>query len=182
MKNLIIHDTPDEQGRIILQYLMGKAESNDHYHFIDLEKSSMEPCMGCFGCWLKTPGLCVFGDDAREVLKQEINSDRVMYLCPVTWGSYSPSMKIYQDRSLSRVLPFFEKRNGETHHPPRYDKSPVPFLAGYGQVISSDEESLFRKTGDNLNDNIHKSEMNTIIVRDQNDFSMLDKFFEGVLV
>lgn len=181
MKLTIIHDSPDEPGLEILNYLREKSRGNKEVHFIDLQQADMEPCLGCFSCWLKTPGICIFKDDASGIMKAEINSDRVLYLCPVTWGSYSPSLKILLDRSLGRVLPFFVTYNGETHHPPRYETSTVPFLVGYGQDISSDEEELFRITGDNLNDNIYKGEMSTILVRSEQDYSHLDAFFEGAL-
>lgn len=181
MNLTIIHDCPDRQGQQILKYLKEKSPGNGLVRFIDLQEADMEPCTGCFNCWLKTPGICVFKDDAAEIMKAEINSDRVLYLCPVTWGSYSPSLKILQDRSLGRVLPFFVTHKGETHHPPRYEKSPVPFLAGYGGEIDPDEEELFRITGDNLNDNIHKGEMSTVLIRSEDDFQSLDSFFAGVL-
>lgn len=177
MKLTIIHDSPDPLGQEILSYLKVKCRGKEDVQFIDLDKSDMEACIGCFGCWLKTPGVCIFKDDAARIMKEEINSDRVLYLCPVTWGSYSPALKILQDRSLGRVLPFFITHNGETHHPPRYENSPTPFLAGYGKNIEADEEVLFRITGENLNDNIHKGDMNTLIIRSEEDYSLLDNFF-----
>jgi multimeric flavodoxin WrbA len=140
----------------------------------------MEPCTGCFNCWIKTPGICIFKDDASILLGEDVNSDKVLYLCPVTWGSYSPAMKIYLDRSIGRVLPLFITYKGETHHPLRYEKHPVPYLAGYGEDITLDEEDLFRRTGENLNDNIHRGNLNTEIIRSRGDFSRLDLFFEGV--
>ncbi|MBF9016298.1 MULTISPECIES: flavodoxin family protein [unclassified Oceanispirochaeta] len=177
MKLTIIHDSPDKQGQHILSYLEEKSRGNEQVHFIDLQKADMEPCIGCFNCWLKTPGLCIFKDDAVDILKEEINSDRVMYLGPVTWGSYSPALKILQDRSLGRVLPFFVTHKGETHHPHRYEKSAIPYIAGYGESIDSDEEDIFRITGANLNDNIHKGDMNTLIIRSEEDYSLFDNFF-----
>ncbi|MDA3955416.1 NAD(P)H-dependent oxidoreductase [Oceanispirochaeta sp.] len=183
MRYTIIHDTPDLQGREILEYLREKTEKAAHptrdIRFFDLGQVNMEPCLGCFNCWLKTPGLCVFKDDASKLMKEEILSDRILYLCPVTWGSYSPAVKILQDRSLGRVLPFFVTHKGETHHPLRYGKGAEPFLAGYGDDLSGEEEEVFRRTGENLNDNIYRGKMNTLILRSSEDYAGLDRFFEG---
>ncbi len=180
MKYLIIHDSADRQGTDILEYLKSLCVGEDEYQFVDLSQAEMEPCTGCFNCWLKTPGICIYKDDAAEITEKEINSDRVLYLGPVTWGSYSPQLKILQDRSLGRVLPFFITRNGETHHPSRYENSPIPLLVGYGEDVSQEEEAVFRATGENLNDNIHKDEgMNTLVIRNPEDYVHFDQFFEG---
>ncbi len=180
MKHLIIHDTSDPQGLEILGYLKDKAsESGREVKFLDLGKVSRHPCRGCFNCWVKTPGKCIFNDDAQAVMKEEINSDRVMYICPVTWGGYSPALKILLDRSIGKVLPFFVRYKGETHHPGRYDSNPVPYLTGYGKGIDQEEEELFRRCGENLNDNIHRDAMNTVVIREKSDFSALDRFLEG---
>jgi len=180
MKLTIIHDTGNKQGADILNYLKDKSrDSKDDILFFDLAEQTMEPCTGCFNCWVKTPGVCIFKDDTVKLLREEILSDRVLYLCPVTWGSYSPAMKIFQDRSLGRVLPFFKTVKGETHHPHRYAKSAKPYLAGYGNDLSVEETELFIKTGANLNDNIHGGEMNTVIIRDEDGLSQFDGFFLG---
>ena len=39
--------------------------------FFDLSKLKIANCMGCFGCWTKTPGKCVIRDDAVQVLSQD---------------------------------------------------------------------------------------------------------------
>ena len=35
--------------------------------YIDLSSLRIANCMGCFGCWTKTPGRCVIRDDATRV-------------------------------------------------------------------------------------------------------------------
>lgn len=177
MKTVIIHDTPDEFGREILAYL--KKTAPDHVCFIDLGEKSLQACNGCFGCWLKTPGLCQIKDDAMSVMREEVRSERVVYLCPVTWGGYSPAMKVYQDRALGRVLPFFKIHKGETHHPRRYKNNPQPLLAGYGKALDRDEIELFRRTGENLNDNIHRTAGQTLIIENNNDLALFDSMWKG---
>ena len=177
MKTLIIHDTADMLGQEIIAYL--KSNSPDSFKFINLNEKSLKACMGCFNCWLKTPGLCPLKDEAQSILKAEINSDRVLYLCPVTWGGFSPSLKIYMDRSIGRALPFFRTFKRETHHPPRYEKNPVPFLVGYGKNLDEDEIEVFKRTGENLSDNLHKGKMQTLIIRRSGDISEVNDFLKG---
>lgn len=183
MKLSVFSDTENRQGKEILLYLKKRGQKTEHQvNFFNLNDAQMEPCTGCFDCWTRTPGLCIFHDDATRFLKEEVNSDRVLYLCPVTWGGYSPSLKILQDRSLARVLPFFKNINGETHHPSRYDNNPLPYLVGYGNELEGNEIELFKRTGQNMDDNIHKGGIRTIIIQQEKDFSLMDSFFDGVEV
>ncbi len=78
-------------------------------------------CLGCFGCWVRTPGVCVIDDSGREVAERMAKSDLVIYLSPVTFGGYSSELKKALDRAIPLVLPFFIKIDGEIHHPPRYE-------------------------------------------------------------
>lgn len=47
---------------------------------LELRNLKMKPCTGCFNCWLKTPGICIFNDDAREVTKRIVQSDLLVLI------------------------------------------------------------------------------------------------------
>jgi multimeric flavodoxin WrbA len=96
-------------------------------------------CMGCFGCWVKTPGMCVMKDDSAKIDKAVVNSDLLIFLTPITFGGYSSELKKALDRIICIVSPFFTTINGETHHKPRYAKHPK--LIGIGILPERDDES-----------------------------------------
>ena len=105
----------------------------------------LRPCMGCFGCWVKTPGECVIRDGMAELDRRYMNSDAVVFLSPVVFGQFSANIKNAVDRTLPNMLPFFCRRpDGSTMHPPRYQKYPALFLIGYGEGLDPEEIRLFR--------------------------------------
>lgn len=104
-----------------------------------LRETKIARCTGCFGCWTKTPGVCVLDDFGREVARKAIQSDLLIYLTAVTFGGYSSELKKAVDRfSCPMLLPFFTKIDGEVHHKARY--RPLPGLMGIG-VLPFPEEA-----------------------------------------
>ena len=49
---LIIHDLTEDT----LQKVYPQIAPND---MVITDSGSIRPCIGCFGCWLKTPGACI---------------------------------------------------------------------------------------------------------------------------
>lgn len=103
-----------------------------------LQDKKIAPCQGCFGCWIKTPGICLTDDDGREVVKQAVQSDLMVFLSSISFGGYSSDLKKALDRIIPILYPFFMKINGEIHHKPRYKR--YPSLMGVGVLSKSDEE------------------------------------------
>jgi hypothetical protein len=103
-----------------------------------LREEKIAFCLGCFECWTKYPGLCRIDDTGREVTESIINSDLVIYLTPVTFGSYSSELKKALDRSICLIMPFFTRIDGEVHHLPRYER--YPRLLGLGVLAGPDPE------------------------------------------
>lgn len=106
---------------------------------LDLDGLDIKPCRGCFACWLKHPGTCAIKDGQEIVLKSIAGSDILAWISPVTFGGYSPALKKALDRSIPNILPYFIKRQGEVHHPQRYDKRRS--LLAFGTLPSPDAEA-----------------------------------------
>jgi multimeric flavodoxin WrbA len=106
---------------------------------------TLHNCIGCFGCWVKTPGECVIRDDMTSINRLYVNSDAVIFLSPVVFGQFSANIKNVFDRLLPRLLPFFiRKANGSTAHPLRYAKNPQVYIIGYGNGLETEDIQLFK--------------------------------------
>lgn len=111
---------------------------------IDLSKLDIANCVGCFGCWTKTPGKCVIRDDAVQVYPLIAQSDRVLYVSRVKYGSYDTTMKTMLERAIPVQQAFIRLWNGETHHVQRNVKPKQAVIIGYGD-LSEEEKDIFRQ-------------------------------------
>lgn len=96
--------------------------------------SSIFPCIGCFGCWTKTPGKCVLKDAFCETGQKIGRCDRLAIVSECVYGGYSPFVKNVLDRAISYIYPYFCIRRGQMHHRPRYANAmnfQVYFYGGY---------------------------------------------------
>lgn len=112
-----------------------RARLKEHnVDWVNLSQKHIKPCMGCFGCWVKTPGLCVANDDANDMVRKMVNCDLVVELSPVTFGGYSSELKKVLDRSIPILLPYFKRIKGEIHHYQRYENVPRHLMIGYRET------------------------------------------------
>ncbi|HOZ49221.1 MAG TPA: NAD(P)H-dependent oxidoreductase [Candidatus Hydrogenedentes bacterium] len=101
-------------------------------------------CLGCFGCWVRTPGVCVIDDGAQAIARAVVQSDVMISLTPITFGGYSSELKKALDRIIGLVSPFFQTVGGETHHKKRYDRYPSTVGIGWLEHADTHAEDLFR--------------------------------------
>lgn len=114
--NVIIHDLEEEQCK----RLPFVADGNT---IIIADDKQIKNCIGCFGCWLKTPGQCIIKDRYQQMGKTLANADCVIIISKLVYGGYSPFIKNVLDRSISYLLPFFKILYNETHHKQRYQNT-----------------------------------------------------------
>jgi len=110
-----------------------------------LKEIDIKPCMGCYTCWIKTPGKCIIDDFGQELVSEIINSQLIVYLTPVVYGGYSPELKKVLDRIIPLMLPFFEKIKGEVHHPKRYENYPKVLALGVTDKDNQEETVIFKE-------------------------------------
>lgn len=91
---------------------------------LTLRDLPLKYCTGCWGCWVKTPGICS-SDEASQVLdKAVINADFVLWASPLKMGYLSQLLKKAMDKHLPLIHPYMEVDQNEAHHLKRYDRYP----------------------------------------------------------
>ena len=136
--NLIIHDLSKEQWEALAFPLKEEAKIIDN-------SGKIKKCMGCFGCWLKTPGRCVIPDEYQRMGELAAKAEELTIISKCSFGSYSSFVKNVLDRSISYVLPFFEIREGEMHHRKRYDNQFLMRVIFYGSDITEEEKETAKE-------------------------------------
>jgi len=126
--------------------VMAKAKALDwEMKAFPLAAMDIQPCRGCFSCWVKTPGRCIIRDDEEQILGATAASDRVIWLTPVTFGGYAPELKKALDRIIPILMPFFSRVRGETHHPLRYPRQRRLLAIGTLKQEDAESEGVFRR-------------------------------------
>ena len=106
---------------------------------VALSGDEIDPCIGCYSCWIKTPGICFRTDDpANTLAARQARADVVVIISRITYGGYSYDIKSLLDRSIQNISPYFEIINGEMHHKKRYEKFPILISFGYGDFTSEE--------------------------------------------
>jgi multimeric flavodoxin WrbA len=109
---LILHDLPpDNAGRLL------KPDAGADTVFAALPEG--RACRGCFGCWVRTPGLCVTGDRLRGFPELIARHGELAVVSRLVWGGFSPAVKRVLDRALAHLLPFFVISEGVMRHEAR---------------------------------------------------------------
>jgi multimeric flavodoxin WrbA len=109
----------------------------------ELDAMAIEPCRGCFACWLKHPGTCAIKDGQERILRAQAGGDILAWISPVTFGGYSSALKKALDRLIPNILPFFTTRQGETRHPRRYRRRQSLIVLGTLPAADQESERIF---------------------------------------
>ncbi len=113
-------------------------------YYVDLSQRKIANCIGCFGCWVKTPGRCVIRDDAVAIYPLIAQSDRLIYVSKICYGSYDTVMKTMLERSIPIQQAFIRLHQGETHHIQRNVVEKHAVIVAYGD-LSEESKALFRQ-------------------------------------
>lgn len=151
--NLIVHDLSKEDWEAL--GLSFEKETR----IID-RQGEIKKCIGCFGCWVKTPGQCVIKDDYQRMGEFLAQTEELTLVSKCSFGGFSSFVKNVMDRSISYILPFFEMRNGEMHHKSRYTNKLKIKAVFYGEDITEEEKKtakeLVKANAINLNGEVRE--------------------------
>lgn len=90
---------------------------------VTVSRLDIKPCLGCFSCWNKTPGVCCIRDDMSEVIENMLWADIILWSFPLYYFSVPGPLKNLIDRQLPTVLPFMTADSESGGHPPRFDRT-----------------------------------------------------------
>jgi multimeric flavodoxin WrbA len=150
-----------ETGSQVVSELTNKGFDVEH---IDLTKLDIRYCTGCFECWVKTPGICKFKDDAPEISRKVINADLVILISEIVYGGFSSTFKAMWDRNLGLLHPHFKKIKGEYHHKKRYKRYPALIILGLDTAHEEKWNDIFIRLLDRNMANWHAPIYRTVII------------------
>ena len=124
MKVLAFNSSPNmgngATALILAPFLEGMEGAGAEVELIYVHKLNVNPCLGCFACWLKTPGQCVQKDDMETIYPKLAAADTLVLATPVYVDGMTGTMKTMIDRFIPLLHPFIEIRDDHCRHPGRY--------------------------------------------------------------
>ncbi len=153
MKVLAINSSPRGDGMsktemMLTAMVKGMRDAGAQVEVVNLRQKRVLNCIGCYTCWTKTPGLCVHKDDmSQEIFPRWLEADLAVYATPLYHYTMNAAMKAVIERTLPALQPFFERRDGRTHHPVRHSPPKVVVLsvAGFPEMAVFDQLSRYAK-------------------------------------
>ena len=146
-----------------------------------LHQLKLAHCIGCFACWLETPGLCRFRDAGQEIAQAVMQSDTVILVSSVSFGGYAPQLKLMVDRFLPMLLPYFGVYHGEVHHCPRYTRYPRWVGIGVQRARDAEEAGLFKLVVARNAINFHAPSYAAEVVQSTDDRARLQEALRSAL-
>lgn len=131
MRVLVVNGSPkgerSDTMKVTRAFLEGMQIKD--YEVIDTMKQRVNPCLGCYSCWWKTPGNCVQKDGMEEVLNQIQAADLVIWSFPLYCYGMPSNLKAYMDRLLPLSTPVqHTDENGQTYHPARQQEHEIKMI------------------------------------------------------
>ena len=129
MKIAILNGNPDAENGTFDAYVNHLSESltaaQHQVTALTLRDMDIRHCVGCWSCWLKTPGECIARDASADVRRAAINADLVLLASPMRMGFVSALLKKMVDKFIPLIHPYIVAEQGEAHHLARYEKYPL---------------------------------------------------------
>jgi len=131
MKVLALNGSPRMKAsstyHMLTPLLEGMEKAGAETELIHIRKLDLEVCIGCYTCWVRTPGECIHKDKDSMVdaMEHYNTADLVIFGTPLYHFSMSGIMKTFIDRTLPRIEPWLIPHPDipdMTFHPERFHK------------------------------------------------------------
>lgn len=132
MKVLALNGSPRMKAsstyHMLQPILEGMEKAGAEIEIIHIRKLDLEACIGCYSCWVKTPGECIHKDkdSMAAALESYRAADLIIYGTPLYHFNMSGIMKTFIDRTLPLIEPWLiphPEIPDTTFHPERFHKS-----------------------------------------------------------
>jgi multimeric flavodoxin WrbA len=129
MKILAFNSSPRDnetsKTELVLQtFLTGARRAGAVAETLYLRNYNIKHCLGCYGCWLQTPGKCVQKDAMTDALFDHyLQADLVVLASPIYHATMNARMKLFIERTMPMMDPLKEmpEAGGVPH---RFEKMP----------------------------------------------------------
>jgi multimeric flavodoxin WrbA len=132
---------------VLNKFLDGAKHAGAEIEKVYLAKKRINRCVGCYGCWTKTPGVCVQKDDMGKILQKMRESGLWVFATPLYTDTMNSYTKILLERTLPRLQPFLTKYENRTRHPLRHPEEENKHKIVVISVCGFPERSHFEALG-----------------------------------
>ncbi len=129
MKVLALNGSPRMKAsstyHMLKPLIKGMEAADAEVDLLHIRKLDLKACIGCYTCWVRTPGECIHKDSMTEAIKLYNEADLVIFGTPLYHFSMSGIMKTFIDRTLPRIEPWLIPHPDipdVTFHPERFHK------------------------------------------------------------
>jgi len=126
IRNIVVFDGGPRSAEfsktmfIVNHFCQGAESEGADIEYIKLKDCKIKSCTGCYTCWSKTPGECIFKDDMADLRKKYRQADLVILASPLYIFNVTGLMKNFLDRLLPNMKPYMLINDGLTQHPNRF--------------------------------------------------------------
>lgn len=146
---------PSTFDEYLFQLKNDLEEKQNSVTLINLRDLTLRFCIGCWGCWVKTPGICDHHDDSPKMDQAVMNADFVLWASPLKMGFPTELLKRAMDKHLPLIHPYMVEDQGEIHHLGRYNRYPRLGLLLERETNTNEQDlelvsKIFRRTALNF--------------------------------
>ena len=140
-------DNETSKTELVLQtFLQGARRAGAVAETLYLRNYKISHCLGCYHCWLQSPGQCVQKDDMTDTLfDRYLQADLVVLASPIYHATMNGRMKIFVERTMPMMDPLKEMPEGGAGAPHRFENMPKVValsVAGYWDQVMFQALSL----------------------------------------
>ena len=139
------HET--SKTELVLQkFLEGAKRAGASVETLYLRNYKINHCLGCYGCWVPTPGRCVQADDMTEVLFDKyLQADLVVLASPIYHATMNARMKLFVERTLPMMDPLQEPPEAGVIDPTKVTRYAIQNAASVASLLITTEAMIAEK-------------------------------------